>query len=287
MKKKELILLVLIAAIPPFTYASGTGDVSFPELKGWKLAVSPDIYTPENLWDLINGAAESYLSYDFVDLHLADYENSGGTVIHAEIYRHSNLSNAFGIYSSERSPEYEFLEMGVQGYLDEGVLNYFTGQYYIKLYSTGSGEDVQESLKIIGRAVSDHLEQSDQWPDLLGAFPSSGKLENRDHYIRENFIGLNFLSSAFTVEYEGDYKLFVIKGKDNDAILEMVRAYLNFTKQDTDPEKESSIVIKDRYNGDIPIVVKGSYMAGIIDGAGKDAAKKNLDVLVKNLTEGY
>lgn len=287
MKNRIIILLVLFVSTLVDICASGAGNVSFPELKGWKLAVSPKVYTPENLWDLINGAAESYLSYEFVDLHLADYENSGGMVIHAEIYRHGDLNNAFGIYSSERSPEYEFHKIGVQGYLDEGVLNYFTGQYYIKLYSTDSGKEVQESLKIIGKAVSDHLEQSNHWPGLLGAFPESGKLENRAHFIRENFIGLNFLSSAFTAQYDGDYKLFIIHGKDENVVLEMVQAYLKFTKQDIDPAKETSFVIRDRYNGDIPVVLKGSYLAGIIDGSDNDAAMKNLDILVKNLTEKY
>ena len=286
MKKSIINILVLAAAMLPVAAVHATGgEVSFPKLKGWKLSVSPDVYTPDNLWDLINGAAESYLSYEFIDLHLADYQNKKGTLIHTEVYRHSDPNNAFGIYSSERSPEYAFLKIGTQGYLDEGVLNYFTGQYYIKLYSTGSGEEVQESLRVIAQAVSDHLEQSNNWPEILGAFPAEGKLENRDHFIRENFIGLNFLHSAFTAEYEGDYKLFVIRGEDSKEILGMVEAYLKFTRQDIDPAKESSFVIKDRYNGDITVIMKGSYLAGTIDGAGKDTALKNLNSLVRNLTE--
>jgi hypothetical protein len=283
MKTRFVFYLFISAAVPLFLIAADTGETGFPKLKGWKLTVSPDVYTPENLWDLIDGAAESYLSYDFIDLHLADYENKGGTVIHVEIYRHNTLDDAFGIYSSERNPGSEFLDIGVQGYRDEGVLNFFTGPFYIKLYSTGSGKEVQESLGTVARAVSGHLGQGNDWPGMLGAFPPEGKLENRDHFVRENFIGLNFLHSAFTAEYEGNYKLFVIVGRDSDEIMEMAAAYLQFTKQDIDPAKESSFIIKDRYNGDIPVVLKGSFMAGIIDGAGNADAHRNLDSLVRNL----
>ena len=287
MERRILTLLALFITTLSAVYASGEGEVSFPKIKGWKLNVSSDVYTPDNLWDLINGAAESYLSYDFTDLHLADYENKEGVVIHAEIYRHSNTDNAFGIYSSERSPEYKFLEIGTQGYQGEGVLNYFTGQFYIKLYSTGSGEELQESLKEIGLAVSLHLGQDGGWPALAAAFPAEGKLENREHFVRENFIGFSFLHSAFTAEYEGNYKLFVIQGKDREEILGMVREYLKFTKQDIDPGTESSFTIHDRYNGEIPVVLKGSFMAGILDGAGRDKSRENLNALVKSLPDTH
>jgi len=254
-------------------------------MKGWKLVVSSDVYTPGNLWDLINGAAESYISYDFVDLHLADYQDKEGMEIHTEVYRHSSPNNAFGIYSSERSPEYNFQDLGTQGYLDEGVLNFVTGQFYVKLYSTGSDDGIQESLLEIGRSVSDHLEQENEWPHLLTLFPVDGKREHTDHYVRENFIGLNFLHSAFTAEYDGDYRLFVIKGRDKEEIFDMVSAYLAFTKQEINYKKETSFIIKDRYNGDIPVVLTGSFMAGVIDGADNEAAIKNLQLLVNNLTK--
>ena len=283
MGKRIISLTVLLITAIAVLRASGKEDVGFPKLKGWKLFVSPDVYTPGNLWDLINGAAESYISYDFVDLHLADYRDKEGNEIHAELYRHSSSNNAFGIYSSERSPDYNFQDLGTQGYLDEGVLNFVTGQFYVKLYSTGSDDGIQESLLKIGRSVSDHLKQENDWPHLLTLFPSDGKREHTDHYVRENFIGLNFLHTAFTVEYQGDYRLFVIEASNTEEIYDMVGAYLAFTKQEINFEQDTSFTIKDRYNGDIPVVITGSCIAGIIDGADNESAKKNLEMLVNNL----
>ncbi|MCK5463933.1 MAG: hypothetical protein KAI95_12985, partial [Bacteroidales bacterium] len=68
--KRYLLVMISLAALASSTcQADGNDAVSFPEVKNWNLTVLPDVYTPGNLWDLINGAAESYLSYDFVDLH--------------------------------------------------------------------------------------------------------------------------------------------------------------------------------------------------------------------------
>ncbi len=276
-----MISMATLASSP--CQAAEDGMVSFPDVKEWQLTVSTDVYTPGNLWDLINGAAESYLSYDFVDLHLGDYENASGFVIHAEVYRHSSAVNAYGIYTAERSPEYKFVEIGAQGYLEEGVLNFLAGQFYVKLYSTESGTEVQEALQQIGQKISGHLDQEEGLPDMLSVFPAAGQLPYSDQYIRENFIGFEFLHSAFTVSYEGGYKLFLIQGKDADEILEMAKKYLAFTKQDIDPASETAFTFKDPYNGDIPAILTANYMAGIIDGSDNEDASTLLEELVEAL----
>ncbi len=277
-----MICLALLASLT--CQATENDAVSFPEVKDWNLTVIPDVYTPTNLWDLINGAAESYLSYDFIDLHLGDYKHSSGTVIHAEVYRHSSAINAYGIYSAERSPEYQFVEIGSQGYLEEGVLNFLDGQFYVKLYSTDSGTEIQDALQKIGQKISGNLDQEVGLPQLLSVFPETGQLPYSDQYIRENFIGFDFLHSAFTVGYEGGFKLFVIQGKSAEEIQEMAKQYLAFTKQDIDPASESGLVFKDPYNGDIPAIVKGSFLAGIIDGSENEKARSLLEVLASALS---
>ena len=283
MKKHLIIIISLVAFASGTCCATGSDAVSFPEVKGWSLKVLPDVYTPANLWDLINGAAESYLSYDFVDLHLGDYENEAGTVIHAEVYRHSSPVNAYGIYTAERSPEYGFVKIGTQGYLEEGVLNFLSGQFYIKLYSTDSGDEVQQALEKIGQKISGHLDQEAKLPEIISFFPTPGQLPYSDQYIRENFIGFDFLHSAFTVEYEGGFKLFVIKANSAEEIHEMVKQYLAFTKQDIDPAATPEFTIKDPYNGDIPAIIKGSSLLGIIDGSENKDARKLLGDLASSL----
>ena len=270
-----MICLALLVSLT--CQATKNEAVSFPEVKDWNLTVIPDVYTPANLWDLINGAAESYLSYDFIDLHLGDFEHASGTVIHAEVYRHSSAVNAYGIYTAERSPEYQFVEIGVQGYLEEGVLNFLDGQFYVKLYSTDSGTEIQDALQKIGQKISGHLEQEDGLPELLSVFPETGQLPYSDQYIRENFIGFEFLHSAYTVEYEGGFKLFVIQGKDAAEIQDMAKQYLAFTKQEIDPASVSELTFKDPYNGDIPAIILGSFLAGIIDGSENEKARSLLE----------
>ena len=124
--------IIFLLALGFFSTASIAQDIVFPQLSGYKIKTDYPVYEPENLWDFINGAADNYLANGFVDLHVAEYKK-GKTVIKLEIYRHSDNTMAFGIYSSERSPSFRFVELGAQGYIAGGSINFFKGNYYFKI----------------------------------------------------------------------------------------------------------------------------------------------------------
>jgi hypothetical protein len=238
----------------------------FPEIKGWKLTVSDRVYGPTDLWDIIDGAADTYLSYSFLDLHLADYENGTGVDIRVELYKHNTFDNTFGIYTAERSPDYHFINIGSQGYIEESVLNFLCGYYYVKINSGSKGEEVQNSLIEIARNIEKNLVQEKNWPGILQYFPP-GALAYSDRYIAENFLGFEFLHSAFTAEYNKDgeeFQIFIIRTEKPDEVHEMLAKYLDFTKQ-TCEISDGLYNIQDPYNGDIDVILKGNTMAGIIN----------------------
>jgi hypothetical protein len=128
MKNKILIFL----AIGFISTASPAQELVLPGLTGYKIKTGYPVFLPENLWDFINGAADTYLAYGFVDLHVAEYKKGKG-VIKLEIYKHTDNTMAFGIYSTERSPSFRFVNLGAQGYIADGTINFFKGSYYVKI----------------------------------------------------------------------------------------------------------------------------------------------------------
>ena len=73
------------------------GTIAFPELDGWSQPDTPQLYSPENLYEFIDGAADLYLSYEFQEVSVADYRGAGKAAVTVEIYRHSTPTQAFGI----------------------------------------------------------------------------------------------------------------------------------------------------------------------------------------------
>jgi len=124
-----VLLLVFVASMA----RAQERDPYFPRFPGWTFSPSETVYVPDNLWDLIDGAADVYLEYNFVDLHLGTYAKGENTEIRVEIYRHATPADAFGMYAQERNPKHSFMSIGVQAYREEGILNFLTGTYYVKI----------------------------------------------------------------------------------------------------------------------------------------------------------
>ena len=277
------MFLLLLILLPAMLFAAEKEFANFPKIKDWDLKVSSDVYTPKNLWDFMNGGADLYIKYGFVDLHLAEYHNSDGATIQAEVYRHSSSTNAYGIYASERSPGYQFIELGGQAYIGEGILNFFSGAYYVKLLSIGEEGAAPNALKKVGKSLVKALDQKNELPELLSVFPEKGKSPYSDKFVAKKFLGNDFLNNAFSADYEEGYSLFLIKGADADEILKMVASYLEFAKQNTEPAKNSTFVIADHYNGNIPVVIVDRYLLGVLNGAASQNAKQGLEKLSKNI----
>jgi hypothetical protein len=239
----------------------------FPPLTGWTVTVDTVFYTPDNLYDLIDGAADVYLSYGFEKVYLADYGSGDGTEVRVELYRHNSTVNAFGIYSQERKPDYHFVAMGAQGYEDEGILNFLTGVYYVKLATHGAGPGVRRSLRAVAHAIARHLLQDTLLPSPLALFPTYGKITNGETYVADNFLGYGVLHSAYIAQYKGEkpFQMFIIPCESSAAARAMLEAYLKAVKQPAGRDGDGVMMVKDPHNGPVGLVLKGRTLAGILN----------------------
>src|SRR4030042_6782632 len=87
-----------------------------------------------------------------------------------------------------------------------------------------------------------------------------------EHYVAENFLGFEFLHSAFITDYNKDgedFQVFIIRTDKPEEVREMLGKYLKFAKQD-DEVSNGFFKIHDPYNGDIDVILEGNKLAGII-----------------------
>jgi hypothetical protein len=261
-----LILVFLVSASFVFTQ-----EIVLPELTGFKKVTNYPVYTADNLWDFINGAADTYLSYGFEDLHVAEYKK-GKNVIKLEIYKHKDDIQAFGIYSSERSPSFRFINIGAQGYKADGSLNFFKGKFYVKLRTYTKSEKILQSLESLAVKTSNMLTGSTEMPSVLKEFPDMGKKKNEETYIKESVLGHEFLSGAFKTPYESgnsQFTIFLFKKSSTEESLKTVTAYLKSVGLEMDNQPAGKYVFKDGYNGDIFLSWKDNTVV-IITGLAKD-----------------
>ena len=135
-------------------------------------------------------------------------------VIKLEIYRHSDNTMAFGIYSSERSPSFRFMNLGAQGYIADGAINFFKGNYYVKIRTYSKSEKTLQSAESLALKVANMLNGDSKMPAVLSQFPETGKKINEETYINESVLGHKFLNKAFKAIYEvgnDNFSIFIME----------------------------------------------------------------------------
>ncbi|MEA1886723.1 MAG: DUF6599 family protein [Bacteroidota bacterium] len=245
------LISLLVLSLSTGSIVSGQ-EFDFPELNRFEIDRSYPVYTPDNLWDYINGAADSYNALGFHDLHVADYNRGKRHTIKLEIYHHANENLAFGIYAMERAPSYNFFKLGVQGYREEGLVHFLKGEYYVKLTTHSDNKRILAALEELARETEAMLEGTDEFPEELSLFPSMGKQENSEMYIAENVLGHEFLRDAFRATYNIDDNRFTIYlfTENTDAENQhMLEQYLSKYGLSPGNQPGGKFYFEDGYNG--------------------------------------
>ena len=250
----------------------GPGSIAagfqFPEIAGWKNSAEIQTFAPKNLYEYIDGAADLYLASDFEELNVAEYENEKKASVAVEVYRHRTAEDAFGIYSQERLPDGNYLSVGAEGYIDQHILNFVAGRYYVKINSFNTGSEDRDVLRLFAGKMADSLGEKRGLPSLLSAFPAEGKKNRSEKYITRNFLGYPFLHAAFTADYESagrKFKLFLIDAIKADEAGNILQQYLRQVKNPEKGLSEGRYTLADPHHGIIDLSWKGRYLWGIAD----------------------
>jgi hypothetical protein len=292
MKRQALAMICLatiwVAALPAGP-AAQPGDLRsmFPELRGWTKDGVVETFRPENLYEHIDGAAENFLAYGFQQLDVQNYVDRQKHALSAEIYFHGNADNAFGIYGSERPLAGDYLRIGSQGYYEEGVLNFISDTYYVKLNGFDLGANGREVLMELAVRIAAAINGANALPELLNAFPAQGKIAHSERFIADHFLGHDFLRSAFVADYElpgGKFQLFIMKAASENEARAMLRSYAALDKaRPAAVIQPGAMIIQDPYNGRVQLEWRGIYIWGVIGGTA--TAGEYLETIARNLAK--
>lgn len=256
MKKLLTVILIITSLLTVFSQ-------DFPSIEGWERAGEVKTYYADNLWEYINGAAENFLSYGFVELNYCDMQQ-GDLIVTVNIYDMGNALNAFGIYTSEKGTDQETLDIGVQSILS---LPYqclqLKGQYYIKI-DAFEGVLTKETATSLLQAVSEALPGSNESPEELEMLPTDNRIKDSENFIRENFLGLEILKNSVFAEYK--------KGKKEFKVFKVIlengaeKKYLDQLKEKWDSKKYKDMEILYRqvpYSGYVGVSLIDNNITGI------------------------
>jgi hypothetical protein len=257
-----LALLALLAAAPD------AGDAKLlPRVDGWKLAAPPTKYNAENLFEYIDGGAESFLQFDFQELTSATFVNGKKIEVTVDMYRHRDAVRAFGIYTQERRSGSTKMPGKLEGVAGPDNLQFVAGAYYVKLALSGGGEP--SILPMFAEKIAARIPGKKEPPPVLACFPEKGKRPRAEKLTARDFLGHAFLHDAAAVPYEVDdahFRLFAVEGRDEADVRKMVAAYRAVAKlPSSDVQGEGTVTLKDPLNGEVLLAWSGHWLWGAVD----------------------
>ncbi len=266
--KITILCLVLLLSFSVVLLA----ETSFPEMEGFTLDTDYDVYNAETLWEYINGASEVFLMYEFDELHIADYIK-GDDSINVEIYIHRTPEMAFGMYTKERQPTYNFVPVGVQGHQSDTQIYFVKGNNYVKMMTSSPSDEIRSAMLPLAEKIAASLEGTTEMPDIIKLLPLEGRKLNGEVFLTESVMGHVFLENAFKVGYDLDGKkfdVFVFSKESAEECGEMISSYLEWAGvEGIDPAAEE-IFLEDKYNGPVLIRRNGPRLI-LFNGLQKDS----------------
>ncbi|MBE9511596.1 MAG: hypothetical protein IMY71_12025 [Bacteroidetes bacterium] len=174
--------------------------------KDWELYDKVIQFTPENLYEQINGRAEYYLSYDMIRMTFASFRKStdNSNFINLSIYNMSTPSNAFGVFSGERSLGVPPLKLGRDAYRSEANYYIWHGQYYIQIIATDTTYELRRIGMDLAGKLTDYLQDSGQPVWGLQALPPKNQVPQSVQYFLIDALGYSFLRNTYTAKYYKD-----------------------------------------------------------------------------------
>ena len=163
--------------------------VALPEAAaGWTWDAKEMQYDARALFAYMNGGAELYLAYGFQRLRVRKFERSNQPPITLELYDMASSEDAWGVFSFERQDDAVGIGQGSE--FGGGLLRFWKGTHFVRIYADGEGADVDAAMLALGRATADAIRELGSEPALVAWIPGKdrGLVDRSIRYLRSHVL---------------------------------------------------------------------------------------------------
>jgi len=150
-------------------------------IEGLKLADRIATYPGAKLFDLIDGAGEIFMDYNFINVASAEYyrEDPDNPVI-VEFYQMKTSDDAYGIYAYYKPEKPKYINIGGEGHFDGMRLSFWKDVYFCKVYALDEIETTGQDIESVARYIEKRIKKAAEPPFLVRVFLTEGLNADRD-----------------------------------------------------------------------------------------------------------
>jgi hypothetical protein len=226
----------------------------------------------ESLFEYIDGGAEIYHAYNFIEVATANYGTNGIETV-VDIYRFENSDNAYGLFASFRPDNPVFVPLGAEGFGSPTSIDFVKGPFVVRIIGFAESAETAQAISVLASEINAILPADDNLPQKFSFFPQGDYLDGTDRIFAQSFLGQKFLTDVYSRKYHisGDtLTLFITE----DVSGEKFSLWFEFGVADgsAEPAREDLIfddgrafIIENNYYGRIVTGLKGEHLIGVIN----------------------
>ncbi|UCE42002.1 MAG: hypothetical protein JSV17_03215 [Candidatus Aminicenantes bacterium] len=219
------LLLSVFLALPQVALTSqGTLEKFLPkdgDVEDWAKHRPMQHFAGEDLYEYINGGAEIYHEYGFVQVVVQDYVNDAEKSVSVEIYEMTSSASAYGMYTFKTNSKGKRISVGHDAQLADYYMNFWKGHFLVTLTGFDETEDTREGLLVIAKSVNSKISTEGEKPRIVSLLPEEDLVDESFKYFKGfvglrnsyPFFGLNILGyeEGIKGDYSGGFSFFLFR----------------------------------------------------------------------------
>jgi hypothetical protein len=258
----------------------------------WKWNGGPTYYSPDILFEYIDGNADLYLAYGFQTLITVEYFGSTNLSLVVDIYDMGTPLNAFGVYSNYRSPQSDFVAIGTEGILSDYFLRFIQGQYIVDLNINETDLRLIDFRWQVAQEIARRIPAPKVLPALLDLLPTLHLIAKTPKYIAEGLLGHAFFPRGLEALYQiaqDTVKAFIVLTDSEKTAAKAFTAFGNYIQKNGQEFQKTTTNGFSTLSGTMPYhqhalasLVK-TYICGIFDLSNPQAGVALLQILQQQI----
>jgi hypothetical protein len=250
----RLLALFLAAAAASFAQAPDCGLLS-----GWTEQGEARSFSADNLFEYMDGNAEGYLLYHFVQMHGVNCQAGEDTLI-VDVSEMENAEWAYGMFASNRDPRVLVEKIGTEAQIVPRRAILVKDKYFVEI---GSSREQADVLRSAVRAMEKRIPGSSEPPEALTWFPREKLVPGSVRMVPESVLGIGALKRGYIAEY-ADGKAFLVRETTPESAAEVMNK-LRARIGGTAPVKiaDEGFEAADKYLGRLCFFRKGRMIGGL------------------------
>ena len=208
------------------------GDPMEIALAGIKPMGPTEFYSPDTLYEKIDGRAPAYLGFNFQQLRCRSFGIDGtkGSYVDVYEYRMDTPVNAFGIFSQERDANGKPVDFAPDGYSGEMGFFFRQGACYVQVIASDQTPKTMDLAKAIAENRAKAIPADNAGLDARRRLPNVGLIPESVSFVQDNAQGQAFLKNVFQAGYnfEGGKTSFFLMVSDPATTAQAYKSYLAF-----------------------------------------------------------